>query len=239
MPGPDRYVLSFGAGVNTAALMVMLQRNRMPFDEAVFADTGGELPETYQFLRVARRYLKKHGKRLVVVRSRSGTLYDTCARREVTPSQVWRWSTRDYKVTPIHAYYRSLDCHIHEYLGIAYDEIHRMKASRESYITSHFPLVDQKLTRSDCVALIKSARLPVPVKSGCYFCPFNNIGRWKEIHSLHPELYTKAMQLEENSKHFPSQRLHPATLRGLLEKGFGSPETPTDVDGPCGAQCMT
>ena len=29
----------------------------MPLDEAVFADTGGEVPETYEYLKVAREYL--------------------------------------------------------------------------------------------------------------------------------------------------------------------------------------
>jgi hypothetical protein len=235
----ERHVLSFGAGVNTAALMVLLYRKKMPFDEAVFADTGGELPETYLFLEVARKYLERRSKRLVVVKSKSGTLYDTCRRREVIPSQVWRWSTRDYKVAPIHAYYRSLGCHVHEYLGIAYDEVHRMKASRETYITSHFPLVDFKLTRADCISLIRSARLPVPVKSGCYFCPFNNIARWREINDLHPELYRKAMRLEESSKHFPQQRLTPRTLRALKGQAFHIDPVDPTTDSPCGAYCMS
>ena len=52
-----RHVLSFGGGVNSAALMVVLLREGLPFDEAVFADTGGEVPETYQYLETARQYL--------------------------------------------------------------------------------------------------------------------------------------------------------------------------------------
>ena len=52
-----RHVLSFGGGVNSAALMVVLIQEGLPFDEAVFADTGGEVPETYQYLETARRYL--------------------------------------------------------------------------------------------------------------------------------------------------------------------------------------
>src|ERR1700688_704068 len=94
-------VLSYGGGVNTSALMIMLVRRRMPFDVAVFADTGAELPETYEYLAVAREYLDRHGVELKVVKSKNGTLYDTCKRRKVFPSKIWRWSTRDYKVRPI------------------------------------------------------------------------------------------------------------------------------------------
>ncbi len=235
----DTYVLSYGGGVNTTALMVLLVRKNMPFDLAVFADTGAELPETYSYLEVAQCYLERHGVGLKVVRSKNGTLYDTCKRRKVIPSKLWRWSTRDYKITPIHAYYRSLGTPIQEYLGIAYDEIERMKDNREPYITSRFPLIDWKMTREDCVKVIKSAHLPVPVKSGCFFCPFMDIPRWKALYTEHNDLFLKAMELEESSKHFPEQRLNIHTLRGLMENQFrnGIPLR-TLSDELCGAYCM-
>lgn len=247
-PAP-RHILSFGGGVNTVALMVHLVREEMPFDEAVFADTGGEIPETYDYLAIARKWLESHGKTLTVVQSANGTLFGTCARRKVVPSQIWRWSTRDYKITPIHAYYRSLGCRINEYMGIAYDEITRMKKSREDYITTLFPLVDARLTRDGCVSLIKSEGLPVPPKSGCYFCPFNNLERWAELDRAHPELYRKAIRLEETSKHFPDQSLldhgirDRLNVRGLreLRQVIRSEVGPTSggVDSPCSGYCMT
>src|SRR2546428_1421345 len=169
----QKYILSYGGGVNTTALMLLLVRRKMPLDEAVFADTGAELPETYRNIRLARRYLAKRDIPLKVVKSNNGTLFDTCKKRRVIPSQLWRWSTRDYKITPIRAYYRSLNSHIYEYLGIAYDEVERMKASSDPNVTSYFPLIDEKMTREDCIRMIRSEGLRVPVKSGCYFCPFN------------------------------------------------------------------
>ena len=240
MAGKSTYVLSYGAGVNTTALMVFLVRKRMRFDVAVFADTGTELPPTYEYLKIATEYLSKHGIDLKVVRSKNGSLYETCKRRRVIPSKIWRWSTRDYKITPIHAYYRSLGTHVYEYLGIAYDEVERMKASREEGITSLFPLVDSRMTRADCVKLIKSARLPIPIKSGCYICPFQSIPRWHDIYVNHKDLYLKALELEESSKHFPTQKLNVHSLRGLMENQFkiGEP-APRMSDEPCGAFCMT
>ena len=41
----------------------------------------------------------------------------------VFPSAIWRWSTRDYKVTPIHRHYREIGGHINQYLAIAWDEV--------------------------------------------------------------------------------------------------------------------
>ncbi len=236
-----KHILSFGGGVNSTALLVLLLEENYPLDEVVFADTGAEVPETYEYLKRIRAYAKKNGKRFRVVRSRNGTLLETCRKRRVIPSQIWRWSTRDYKITPIHAYYRSLGAHIHQYLGLAYDEVERVKDARVPYVTNFYPLIDERLTREDCLRTIKDAGLPVPVKSGCFFCPFNSISRWHEIYQSHPRLYSYAMQLEEDSKHFPKQKLTPTTLRELKARLTNGVELLPliKIESPCGSECFT
>lgn len=245
-----RHILSFGGGVNSAALMVWLTQHNRPLDEVVFADTGVELPETYQYLPLVESYLSPYEIPLTIIpaRVRGRDLYETCWDRKVIPSTIWRWSTRDFKVKPLHRYYRSLNTPINQYLGIAYDELDRMRSSPTPNIRNLYPLVEQRMTRADCVVLIEEAGLPLPVKSSCFFCPFSSLDRWKWLYENHPDLYQRAVALEENSKHFPSQRLtdqifrHRAnvTLREL-PRLFADE---LDVDGqdaptPCGGECMT
>lgn len=220
--------------------MLFLIENKFPLDYVLFADTGGEMPETYEYLQHVKRYLKKHGVPFHIVKVRNNdTLYDRCMRRKVIPSQTWRWCTRDLKIRPIYAFYRSLRSPVYQYVGIDYDEIHRMKDSRANYVTNVYPLIDYKIGRQQCIELIQKAKLPVPVKSGCYFCPFNNIDRWSEIHEKHPELFEKAMQLEENGKHMPKQRLTPLTLRGLKDLIVNKKTLPLiQIESPCGSECM-
>lgn len=165
----------------------------------------------------------------------------THAWEEVIPSQIWRWSTCDYKITPIYRFYRSLGCHVCQYIGIAYDEIERMKDSKAEYVTNAYPLVDAKFTRADCERIIMEEALPLPVKSGCFFCPFNTIERWHWLYGKHPELYRKATLLEENSKHFPKQHLAAPTLR-VLAKSFKRKQKLAVLAQeypPCGGECMT
>jgi len=234
-----RYVLSYGAGVNSTALMIYLMKKKRRLDCVVFSDTGGEMPETYRYLSVADEYLTRHGVPFKTMRSTNTSLFDTCVRREVVPSQVWRWCTRDYKVAPIYRYYRSLGSHVYQYLGIAYDELERMKDSRADYVTNLYPLVDEKITRGDCEDMIVEEGLPIPVKSGCFFCPFNTMERWHQVYENHRVLYRRAMLLEESSKHFPKQRLAAHTLRGL-GKSFRCRKIPQiEVYSPCGSECMT
>lgn len=245
----SRHILSFGGGVNSVALMIWLIRERHPLDEVVFADTGAELPETYAYLPRVEDFLSRHRipLRILAARVRGRDLYETCWDRKVFPSAIWRWSTRDFKVKPILRYYRSLNVHVNQYLAIAYDEFDRMRTSQVPYVTNLYPLVDHKMTRVQCVDLIQETGLPLPVKSSCFFCPFSSLDRWKWLYENHPDLYEKAIALEENSKHFPSQRLTDQVFRKRaavtlreLPGLFDTVHVASDnVAPPCGGECMT
>lgn len=237
-----KYVVSYGGGVNSTALIVFIVKNKLPLDHVVFSDTGDEMPGTYEYLDVMGKYLKRRNIPFdIVMNRRKESLSDTCLRREVIPSQVWRWCTRDFKVTPIHAFYRKLESHIYQYMGIDYGEIHRMKPARVDYVTNLYPLIDYKINREECIKLIKNARLPIPEKSGCYFCPYNNMARWGEIHEKHPDLFKHSMKIEEDGKHFKTQRLAPKgySLREIDKMMKQKKKLPmVDVDSPCGSECM-
>ena len=249
--GEIKHILSYGGGVNTVALMILLVREKMPIDEVIFADTGGEVPETYDYMSITKDYLAGYDIPFKTVVARPDEdLYSCSFRRKVFPSAIWRWSTRDFKVRPIHSYYRKLGCHVNQYMGIAYDEIDRMKESRVDYVTNLYPLIENKVTRQGCIEIIESEGLPTPLKSGCFFCPFSSLDRWKWLYHTHPDLYVKAMALEENSKHFPEQRLtdqvfrkrDSVTLRELATRFeiYPDEEFPAEATtAACGGECMT
>src|SRR3990167_7270731 len=213
------HVLSYGGGINSVALLLLLLKAREPLDEVVFADTGGELPETYDYINRIRDYLRDYSVPFTTLTKRvsDSDLYDTSLRRKVIPSALWRWCTRDFKVAPIHEYYESKDVHVFQYLGIALDELHRMKHSGVTFVTNLYPLVDKRVSREGCIEIIKKAGLPVPIKSACFFCPFGTVDRWRYVYTQHPTLYRRAIALEEKSKHFPSQRLTDQAFRNKTE----------------------
>jgi len=237
-----KYILSYGGGVNSTALIVFLVKNKFPLDYVVFSDTGDEMPGTYEYLEVMKKYLSRRNIPFEIVKNRKKvSLSDKCLSRKVIPSQVWRWCTRDFKVLPIHRFYRKLHSHIYQYMGIDYGEVHRMKPAKVDYVTNLYPLIDYKINREECINLIKKARLPIPVKSGCYFCPYNNMERWAEIYEKHPDLYKRSMKIEENSKHFETQRLAPKgySLRELKKMMNQKKKLPmVEVGSPCGSECM-
>ena len=242
-----KYVVSYGGGVDSTAMIFYLVNHDIPLDYVVFADTGTEIPETLEYLDIMARYCKTHDIKFVIVETRSKrSLIDRCRTRKVIPSQVWRWCTRDLKVAPIHAFYKTLHSHIYQYMGIDFDEPGRMKPEKVDWITNLYPLVDNKIKRADCADIIRNEGFPVPEKSGCSICPFNTLERWEWIWNTHPDLYNEAMKLEEDGKHFGKQHLAPEgyTLRKLRDIFVAGGELPViendeNAVRPCGGQCAT
>lgn len=85
-------------------------------------------------------------------------------------------------------------------LGISVDEIERARLGIDplaKYQLRTYPLLDLGLHRSDCKRLIADAGLPVPGKSACFFCPFHDLPTWDAQARQEPELFAKAVELEE------------------------------------------
>jgi len=140
-----KYIVSYGGGINSTALILFLVKNKFPLDCVVFSDTGDEMPETYKYLGIMEGYLKRRNIPFEIVTNRKKeTLSDKCLRREVVPSQVWRWCTRDFKVIPIHAFYRKLKSHVYQYMGIDYGEVRRMKPAKEDYVKGILPSANRQ-----------------------------------------------------------------------------------------------
>ena len=82
-------------------------------------------------------------------------------------------------------------------LGISLDEFQRMRTnSGLEWKQPHYPLIDLRLDRSQCMTLIAEAGLPVPPKSSCWFYPYHSTRNWQELRTRRPDLFEKAVQLE-------------------------------------------
>ena len=203
---PDRgrmRILSFGAGVQTTALAILAAKREIePYDALVFADTGGEHPETYAYLeRVFKPWDKGlfHSVQVVSPKWGTPTLYDYAYRRRMVPSIINRWCTNQFKIRPIKKFLRPLAPGTIS-IGISADESHRaVRRPQPRGIEPDWPLVSLSLTREDCRRIIANAGLPEPRKSGCWFCPFQSRRNWLELAELHPDLWGKALALEANS----------------------------------------
>ena len=207
-------ILSFGAGQNSTALIIMLKDQGIKIDHIIFSETSNEMPETYIFLKEFKLWCKKHKLNFVTVQSELGDLKKYYMERNIIPYRMFRSCTDKFKVRPINKWLKE-NYHKQEvnmFMGIAADE--RKRADRmgdKKYIKFKFPLIENGIDRDLCIAIIKKEGLSVPVKSGCYFCPFQTKRSWKELLKKHPNLFINSEKFEENGRAYPE-----GTLMGSL-----------------------
>ena len=108
-PHPDwPLVVAYGLGVNSTALLVEFARRGIRPDLILFADTGGEKPETYAYLPTIQDYLAGVGfPPVVTVRYEPRTapyrtLEDQCLATGTLPSLAYggKSCSIKYKKTP-------------------------------------------------------------------------------------------------------------------------------------------
>ncbi|MBW1813058.1 MAG: phosphoadenosine phosphosulfate reductase family protein [Deltaproteobacteria bacterium] len=188
--------LSFGGGVNSVALYLYFLDNNVSF-EAVFVDHGTDWPETYEYVKM----FKDKYPLTVLKPSIQGynNLYKYCWFKEWVPSPLRRWCTDKFKMRAIHKYCQK-PCW--QMLGIDFGEQKRAKMSSSKGFENRFPLIEAEIDREGCKDIIRSHKLPLPIKSGCFICPYQRVHQWKELRRNHPGLFCKAVELEKRNMEY-------------------------------------
>lgn len=94
---------------------------------------------------------------------------------------------------------------VNRYIGYDAGE-QRRYAHSQSYnladkkYLNRYPLIeDWHWDREDCIRAIQAAGLPLPGKSSCFFCPSMKRGEIETLKRQYPDLYRRAVALEENA----------------------------------------
>lgn len=192
--------LSHGGGVNSWALyLYLIEQNEIPGEdyEAVFVDHGTDWPETYEYMDM----MQARGYPVTVIKPKyagCSTVYDYSVKYSLTPSRRpgFRWCTANFKVEALKTYYQK-PCL--ELIGFDISEQNRqMNLVGKVGVEQDFPLIEAGIDRQGCIEIIKRHGLPIPPKSGCYICPFQGRTQWIELKRQHPDLFCKAVQLENS-----------------------------------------
>lgn len=212
-------IISFGGGVQTVALALMCIDGKIEMpDCAVFADPKWELPQTYTYLDWFIPYCKERG--LLIKTVSSGNIredaLDSNRRWTTMPlftldengkkGMLRRQCTNDYKIQPVYKEVRNL-LGLKPYqrakepaeiwLGISMDEVVRMKPSRVKFAVNRFPLIENNLSRNDCVEYIKNSGFELPPKSACIGCPFHSDDFWRTLKVSYPDQFADAVAFDE------------------------------------------
>jgi hypothetical protein len=226
MPDKMRNYLSFGGGVNSVALHLLMLDEGIDF-ESVFVHHGTDWPETYQYVAGFQWWLKQNGhKPITILRPKYINLYDYCLEKQMVPVIYPRWCTRLFKREVVQKYVKT-PCFMH--IGIDFGEAKRARVGFEKGIENRYLLIENEINRNGCKNIIKRHSLSVPIKSGCFICPYQSIQQWKTLRRKHLDLFCKAETLENRNIEYrllkgkKRMTLSPKkmTLRKLIEENQG------------------
>lgn len=219
-------ILSFGAGVQSSAVARMSIIGELPpFDHVIFADTGDEPESVYKNMQWWEQRFTDQGVKFHQVGksvSISDQLREVAAgngkeipipaftrNEDGTTGIIRRQCTYHFKIHPILRLIRDITglhkkrhMHITETLveqtmGISWDEVQRMRDHPYPWVKNVYPLIDQRLTRYDCVEAMKADdRFPDPVRSACWHCPFHSNEEWRYLRNEEPKEFQKAIDLD-------------------------------------------
>ncbi|MCE9534620.1 MAG: phosphoadenosine phosphosulfate reductase [Planctomycetes bacterium] len=212
-------VVAYGLGVDLTAMLVEFARRKIRPDLILFADTGGEKPETYQYLDVIQPYLRDVGfPPVIVVRYQPkwavyDTLEDQCLHTGTLPSLAYggKSCSIKYKRHPQDKYVSTWEPAQRCWAAggkvlkaIGFDagpaDMRRHRYVEDDRFRYWYPLVDWGHDRPRCQQIIEQAGLPVPMKSACFYCPASKKPEIVWLQEHHPDLLERALQIERNAQ---------------------------------------
>lgn len=211
-------VFSHGGGAQSIAVLVLAAQGKVQYDAFLFANVGedSENPDTLRYHHdIAMPFAERYALRLIElhrvmrtgetrtlkqqiidqprsvpfpVRMQGGGFGNRQCTERFKVKVVARW-TREHGATEANP----AVCGI----GISMDELDRATtAEKVKHHRTEYPLLDLRLTRSDCRRIIADAGLPQPPKSSCFFCPFRSLEDWRRQRATEPQVFASSVALE-------------------------------------------
>lgn len=256
-------VWSCGGGTQSAAIAALIVKGDLPKpDLSVIADTGREASETWEFFdsilypALADVGVELH--RLPHTFDPANELgYNTVdiysgkdRRTVVIPmftSQKHRgmlpkYCSNEWKSRPVDRFIRErglLGGDI--WIGFSTDEMTRMRRFDETKKWNHvYPLVDLRLSRGECVALVKSMGWGEPPRSACWMCSYRTDAEWLHLKRIAPGDQKKAVALEKELQKFDPDIYFHQSCKPLDEVDFNETQGDLFGDRSCNSgMCFT
>lgn len=212
-----KYIASVSFGKDSLAMLILLINRKEILDEVIFYDTGMEFESIYKIRTKIKQILYKEGIKYTELRpaepfeymmfekpvkGRNGNIhfgYSWCGGR-------CRWGT-SMKTTAITKYLKENygDNYI-EYVGIAYDERHRIKDDKNK----SYPLVDLQITEKECLQLCHDYGYDwiedgIPLYSildrvSCWCCANKNLKELRNYFKYLPTYWNKLKKLQSKTE---------------------------------------
>lgn len=203
-----KHIVSFSGGKDSTLMLLLMLEKGMPIDDIIFADTGMEFQELYDYVeriegvigrKVTRLKSDKTWDDVFFHKRGSGkNIGQIVAFPPVGKCEV----ARDTKMRAIRKYYRSIGGGHTVYIGIAHNEPDRYARLKEN---ERAPLYDWGIDELFVIQELKRRGLHNPLydtfdRLGCYTCPNMNLKELRLMRKRYPKEYTKLLWYGEQAE---------------------------------------
>jgi len=199
-------VVSFSGGKDSTYMLIEMKKRGIKIDRIIFADTGFEFPELYDYIKKIEKYIGREIE-FVYPKKSFEEWFNGIVTRGANKGKVrgfplrafpCYWS-REAKVYPLQ---KAVNKEDKFFIGIAYDEKQRCSKKDENLI---YPLVEWKITERDCIDGLNKLNLFNPLyvnfdRLGCYLCPKQNEKSIYVLWKNYPKLWDQLKKWELKNK---------------------------------------
>lgn len=209
-PGSWPITVGYGGGDNSRALLIEMHRRGIVPDLILFADTGGELPNTYANNAAFSAWLVSVGMPpIIVVKDGRTTLEREVLDANTLPSKAFGFASCSdkYKLRPQNRYLAKWQPAIDAWavggkvvrlVGYDVNERHRIKDYDDKRFLVRYPLVDWGWGRERCTAEVIKGGFESS-KSACFFCPSMKKREVLALSVNYPDHFARAVAMERNA----------------------------------------
>lgn len=219
-------VWSSGGGTQSAAIAALIISGRIEApDISVIVDTERELSSTWKYHNeVIAPALEAAGVTLHRIRKSEYSTVDLYSTNGdlLIPAftdhsgeigKLPTYCSNEWKSRAAQRFVREMLLSAKQFdvwLGISVDEMKRVRQIEGKW-QNRYPLIEQRMNRGDCIAVVKRMGWPEPPRSSCWMCPNHTHGEWMRIKMDHPEDFKKAVGFEQAIREVDdSLFLHPS-----------------------------
>jgi 3'-phosphoadenosine 5'-phosphosulfate sulfotransferase (PAPS reductase)/FAD synthetase len=242
-------VFSSGGGTQSTAIAALIIQGRLERpDYVVIADTGREMPSTWQYLdavvgpalagiglpvhRISglisepahgRNWQTHNGNTMLLpsftrYRGEVGKLPNMCTNTWKV-EVVDRFLSREFGLTPSKRV---------KWIGFSFDEDRRISRMMqgEAYKSGQirFPLVELRIKRQAAIQAVREMGWPEPPRSRCYMCPNQSDREWREVARDYPAEFAQAVALDEAIREQDQHAYLHSTARPLKDADLSAEE---------------
>jgi len=210
-------IWSFGGGTQTNAMCILIAQGKLPLpDRIVFADTGGEMSEVWDYMnKYTRPLLRSLGKEIEIAPHSLSTVDfyghngDLLLPAFTQAGKLPTYCSKEWKALVVRRYIGGADGNpngVIMWLGMSTDEIERMKSSDMKWIEHQWPLCDMptkarfgiRMNRMECARLIHDFGWPPSPRSACVWCPHLDNVQWQRMKEYAPSDFHRAIAVEKS-----------------------------------------